>query len=116
MKLADVLAELAGGEVTGIETLSGGSSRELIGFEGRVFHEWDRFVAEGGFDACSVCSPPEVHAANVRDLAEAGKDILCEKPLVWNWGYRPEEILAEARSAVAAADRADSGDGWALAR
>src|SRR5688572_19684364 len=79
---------------------------ELIGFRGRVFHEWDRFIGEGGFQACSVCSPPEVHAANVRDLAAAGKDILCEKPLVWNWDHSAAEMLAEARETVEAADRA----------
>lgn len=80
--------------------------QDLVGFQGRVFHEWDRFVAEGGFDVCSVASPPEVHAANVRDLAAAGKDILCEKPLVWNWDYSAAEIMAEAGQAVEAARKA----------
>lgn len=80
--------------------------REQIGFNGAVYHEWERFVGEAGFDVCAVCSPAEVHAANVRSLAEAGKHILCEKPLVWNWDYTAEEMLAEARSAVAAVEKA----------
>ena len=74
-----------------------------FGIDAQPFHQWDRFVAEGGFDACSVCSPAESHAANVADLARAGKHILCEKPLVWNWDLSPEEILAESRAAVGAA-------------
>src|SRR6478672_10830060 len=51
--------------------------RDLFAFSGRVFHQWDRFVAEGGFDACSICSPAECHAANARDLGSAGKHLLC---------------------------------------
>jgi predicted dehydrogenase len=79
------------------------SLQDLFGFSGRAFHEWDRFRAEGGFDACSVCSPAEAHHANVRDLAADGKHVLCEKPLVWNWDYSPEQIVAEAADLVAEA-------------
>lgn len=80
--------------------------RDLMGFQGRVYHEWDRFVEESGMELCAVCSPAEAHARNVRSLAAAGKHILCEKPLVWNWDYTAEEMLAEARDAVDAVEKA----------
>jgi predicted dehydrogenase len=77
--------------------------KEIFGFSGRAFHDWGRFRTEGGFDACSVCSPAESHWANVRDLAADGKHILCEKPLVWNWDYTPLQIVEEATAVVEAA-------------
>jgi predicted dehydrogenase len=83
----------------------GNALSELFGFSGRVFHDWGRFRAEGGFDACSVCSPAECHWENVRDLAADGKHLLCEKPLVWNWSYTPLQIIEEATALVEATAR-----------
>jgi len=80
--------------------------RDLFGFEGRAFHDWDAFVAEGDFELCSVCSPATAHYANVVDLVAAGKHILCEKPLVWYWDRGPEPMRRESRDMVARADAA----------
>src|SRR5205823_6698372 len=57
--------------------------RELAPFPGRVFSDWEQFVAEGNFQAASVCSPADAHHRNVLDLLRAGRHVLCEKPLVW---------------------------------
>src|SRR5688500_16997398 len=91
---------LAGADVTAVYGTTPESAeaaaeglRTLCGFQGKAFHEWDRIVAEGGFDACSVCSPAEDHAANVHSLVAAGKHILCEKPVVWNWDYTAEQMI-----------------------
>jgi predicted dehydrogenase len=78
---------------------------DLMGFTGRAFHQWDRFVADAGFDACSVCSPAESHAQNVHSLLAAGKHVLCEKPLCWNWDYSPARIMGEAQAMVEAVER-----------
>jgi predicted dehydrogenase len=77
--------------------------KDMIGFSGRAFADWNRFRAEGGFDLCSVCSPASSHWENVRDLAADGKHILCEKPLVWNWDYTPLQVIEEATALVEAA-------------
>jgi predicted dehydrogenase len=77
--------------------------RDLFGFTGRAFHEWDRFRSEGGFDVCSIGSPMEEHLANVRDLAADGKHLLCEKPLVWNWEFDAERLRTDAAALVEAA-------------
>src|SRR5262245_34004505 len=77
--------------------------REIFPYEGRVFSDWGRFLAEGDFAAVSVCSPAEAHHGNVMDLANAGKHVRCEKPLAWNWEQGPAAILADGRAMVAAA-------------
>ncbi|MCC2671000.1 MAG: oxidoreductase domain protein [Armatimonadetes bacterium] len=79
--------------------------RDLFGFTGRAFHDWDRFRAEGGFEACSVCSPAEAHLENVQDLAADGRHLLCEKPLVWNWDRSPRQLVEAAAALVEAAER-----------
>ncbi|HEU4752796.1 MAG TPA: Gfo/Idh/MocA family oxidoreductase, partial [Armatimonadota bacterium] len=76
--------------------------RDSFGFRGQAFHDWDAFVRHGEFEACSVCSPAECHWPHVRDLAAAGKHLLCEKPLVWNWSYSPLQIIEEATRLVEA--------------
>lgn len=79
--------------------------RDLFGFTGRAFHDWERFRREGDFEACSVCSPAESHHPNVLDLAADGKHLLCEKPLVWDWEKTPAELIDEAKELVEAAAR-----------
>src|SRR6185503_18783297 len=100
----------AGCEVTAIYGTTGESAaaaavglREIFGFSGRAFHDWDRFRREGGFEACSICSPADRHYENVRDLAADGKHLLCEKPLAWNWEYEPLRMIEEATALVEAA-------------
>ena len=73
---------------------------ELMGFQGKAFSDWSAFRREGGFEVCSVCSLMDAHGDQVRDLADDGRDILCEKPLVWRWNWTSSQILAEARAVV----------------
>lgn len=80
--------------------------RQMVPFEGRLFTDWEQFLAEGEFDAASICSPAEGHRDNVVSLARAGKHLLCEKPLAWHWDRTPDAILQEGRDMVAAARNA----------
>jgi predicted dehydrogenase len=77
--------------------------RELFAFEGRVECDWDAFVAAPDLDAVAVCSPPAAHAANTLSALRAGKHVLCEKPMVWDWRVEPDRWLRDAASMVAAA-------------
>jgi predicted dehydrogenase len=79
--------------------------RELFGFSGTAYHDWDRFRREGAFEACSICSPAEAHARNAADLAADGKHLLCEKPLAWNWSRAPLQLIEDATAVVEAAAR-----------
>jgi predicted dehydrogenase len=77
--------------------------RALFDFRGRVEWDWERFVQAADLDAISVCSPPEAHAANALAALRAGKHVLCEKPLVWDWEAGPDRIRALAREMVGTA-------------
>jgi predicted dehydrogenase len=77
--------------------------RGIFDFHGEVTSDWERFVLDPRMRAVSVCSPAEVHVEQVVALLRAGKDVLCEKPLFWDWERTPQEIVDAARSMVAAA-------------
>ena len=79
--------------------------RELFGFEGQALWDWDAFCATD-LDAVSVATPAEAHHANVLDLVRAGRHVLCEKPIVWDWDESPERLVAEAMEMVEAAEAA----------
>ncbi|MHB1004781.1 MAG: Gfo/Idh/MocA family protein [Chloroflexota bacterium] len=55
-------------------------------------------LASKEIDVVDVCSPPTAHPALIRAAAEAGKHVICEKPLGVDY--------AEAAGAVAAAEKA----------
>jgi predicted dehydrogenase len=82
---------------------SAAALRDLFGFTGTAYHDWGAFVADAAMQAVSVCSPADAHAANTLDLLKAGKHVLCEKPLVWDWEAAPEQMLAQGRAMVRAA-------------
>ncbi len=77
--------------------------RELFPFAGEVYSDWGCFLADGSFDAASVCTPAEAHRGNVLDLVAAGKHVLCEKPVYWDWEAEPAAILAAGEEMVSAA-------------
>ncbi|MCA0297217.1 MAG: Gfo/Idh/MocA family oxidoreductase [Actinobacteria bacterium] len=64
----------------------------------RVVADWTELVDDPLLDAVLLASPAELHADQVVAFADAGKHILCEKPLALN--------LEDADRAVAAAQEA----------
>jgi predicted dehydrogenase len=79
----------------------------LCDFHGRVEHCWEQFVRAPDLDAVSICSPPEAHAANVLDALRAGKHVMCEKPLLWDWESGSDRLMATAREMVQTAHAVD---------
>ena len=52
--------------------------------EGRgilLFEEWEEMLASPEIDAVAICLPHHLHAPALIDCLEAGKHVLCEKPL-----------------------------------
>lgn len=48
----------------------------------RVYHDHREMLAEGAdIDVVDVCTPPYVHAENTIAALQAGKHVLCEKPM-----------------------------------
>src|SRR5262245_27464559 len=67
--------------------------KSLFDFDGEMTADWDAFVRDPRLQAVSVGSPAEAHAEQVLALLAAGKDVLCEKPLVWDWEQAPDAML-----------------------
>jgi predicted dehydrogenase len=59
--------------------------------------DYRRVLEDGSIDAVHICTPNSLHAAIARDALEAGKHVLCEKPLATD--------AEEARKLVALAGR-----------
>jgi predicted dehydrogenase len=65
----------------------------------RTYLDYKEMLAkEKDLDAVSVCTPNGLHAANAIAALEAGKHVLCEKPMAMN--------VAEAKAMLAAAKKA----------
>src|SRR5438067_12322784 len=60
--------------------------------------DWRKLVERKDIDAIDICTPNNTHAAIAIAAAEAGKMILCEKPLAMN--------LVEGQTMVDAVDTA----------
>jgi len=75
-------AVLAGAEVVGVMASSPERSREVAGAWGaeQAFASIDE-VAASDVDAVHICTPNSSHVPYAVQLMEAGKHVLCEKPL-----------------------------------
>jgi len=91
-------ALLAGAEVVGVMASSPERSREVAGAWGaeQAFASIDE-VAASDVDAVHICTPNSSHVPYAVQLMEAGKHVLCEKPLGVS--------LADATHAAAVAER-----------
>lgn len=64
-------------------------------FDCAAHTNWEDIVARPDVEVVFVCTPPHLHAAVTVAALEAGKHVLCEKPL----GRRPEEAQAMVEAA-----------------
>lgn len=67
----------------------------LFGDQTRVTTDWQAVIADPSVDAVSICTPHYLHKPQVIAAAQAGKQVLLEKPMALN--------LSDAREMVAAA-------------
>lgn len=72
---------------------------------GRVETDWQTLVADPDIDAVDICAPGNLHAEIAIAALEAGKHVLCEKPLANTVGEAERMALAaeeaKARGALA---------------
>lgn len=64
----------------------------------RVTHELTELCHMVDLDIIDLCTPPQLHFAQIKQVLEAGKHAVCEKPLVGSLWEADELIAAEATS------------------
>ena len=47
----------------------------------KVYYDIHELLSDDKIDAVIICTPERFHCANIIDALEAGKDVMCEKPL-----------------------------------
>ena len=75
------------------------SAAETYGFSGWET-DWERLIARDDIDVVDICTPGDTHADIAIAALEAGKHVLCEKPLA--------NTVEQGREMVAAAERASA--------
>jgi predicted dehydrogenase len=67
---------------------------------GRPYKEWRQLIADEDVEAVYIATPVHLHAAQAIAAAEAGKHVLCEKPMAMNVKECGRMIAAAAASNV----------------
>lgn len=66
----------------------------------KVYLDFDQLLADGDFDAVDICTPPWTHADLAVKAANAGKHILCEKPIATSLEDADRMIAAAKENGV----------------
>lgn len=66
----------------------------------RVVKDYHELLADPGIEAVMISSSTDTHAFMVKDAAEAGKHIFCEKPLALELGKIDDALAAVGKSGV----------------
>jgi predicted dehydrogenase len=72
---------------------------EKWGYES-VETDWRKLIARKDIDAVDICTPNNLHKAIAVAAAQAGKTILCEKPLAMNAAEGAEMVAAVEKAGV----------------
>ena len=72
-------------------------AKKKFGQDVELYGDWRRLIERKDLDVVSVATPPHWHALICIGAAQAGKDILCEKPMT--------RFIAEGRAVVNAVKR-----------
>jgi len=72
-------------------------ARRKFGEHVELYTDWRRVIERKDIDVISIATPPHWHALMCIAAAQAGKDILCEKPMT--------RFIAEGRAVVTAVKR-----------
>src|SRR6202022_4950241 len=66
----------------------------------RVFTDYREMLKERDIEMVSICAPNSLHAEMTKDIAAAGKHIICEKPLAMTIAEGEEMIAVAKRHGV----------------
>lgn len=79
--------------------------KEKMGVEAQGYTNIAQMLDECRPDIVDICSPPAFHAGHVRQALEAGCQVLCEKPFVYEKGRSFDELRQEAAALVDLAEK-----------
>ena len=99
---AENLIRKAGVQVKAISDLypeQAQSWAESIGIS-QVCGDYSELLADAEIDALLVCSPTDTHVNLIKEAAEAGKAVFCEKPISFDWRLTMEAIAAVEAAGV----------------
>src|ERR1700704_4273907 len=66
----------------------------------RVFTDYREMLKDRDIEMVTICAPNSLHAQMTKDIAAAGKHIVCEKPLAMTIAEGEEMIGAEEQRGV----------------
>lgn len=99
---ANVYANLPDASVTAVADLYAEKARKLnLPHGAQIYSSIEELLGKSGVDLVDICLPTYLHAESVVKAAQAGRHIMCEKPMALT--------LDEADSMIQAADKADVG-------
>ena len=96
------LQSLAGHSVAAVGSRTLSNAEEFVStFGGKAYGSYEELVADESVDAIYVATPHPAHKENVVLALNAGKPVLCEKPLAVNAQEAQEMVAAAAANKVA---------------
>jgi predicted dehydrogenase len=98
MLRAEALGKLSGHSLEAVCDSDSARAQGLAAkYGGRVINNWQELVTSGDIDAVIVSTPPSLHMEMTVAALDAGKHVLCEKPLARN--------MEECQAMIDAAER-----------
>lgn len=86
-------------EIAGFYDLSKERTEELVAkYGGKAYDSVEEMLADAHIDAISVCTPNSTHGENTIRALDAGKHVLCEKPMAQSLDESRKMLEAERRS------------------
>jgi len=86
-------------EIVGFYDYNNARAEELSEeYGGVVYNSFEEMITDSDIDAISICTPNFLHSAHSIAAMDAGKDVLCEKPMALNAQEAQEMIDTQKRT------------------
>ena len=83
--------------------------KQEYGVDVKIYNDYDKFLEHPGMDIVSICTPHPMHPEQTIKAANAGKDLIIEKPIALN--FEDSVKMLEAVEKTKSGHRSVSGYG-----